>query len=95
MKNRYRPIGYIIFIISSIVFGNVGYGQDSIVTERPTQSIGSLVLPSRSFQYEHSFTFNSDTKGIDSFFRLGISELGYLSNGLACRVMFKKETNLD
>jgi hypothetical protein len=59
-----------------ILFSQQVYAQDPIATERPTQSIGSLVLPSSSFQYEHGFTFKSDTMEIDGFFRLGISDLG-------------------
>ena len=47
-----------------------------IATERPTQSIGSLVLPTNSFQFEQGFTYASDTLVLDGFFRLAISNLG-------------------
>ncbi|GEM_PF-3510259 len=60
-----------IFFSSPLLFAQV----DPIATERPTQSIGSLVLPANSFQFEQGFTF-TDTVVLDGFFRLGISELG-------------------
>ena len=56
--------------------GNNAFAQDPIATERPTQSIGSLVLPGNSFQFEQGFTFKSDTLELDGFFRLGVSDLG-------------------
>jgi len=57
---------------------NNAYAQDPIATERPTQSIGSLVLPSNSFQFEQGFTYKGDTLELDGFFRLGVSDIGEL-----------------
>jgi len=73
--SKYR---FLLFsaLLLMIMFSNSAYAQDPIATERPTQSIGSLVLPGNSFQYEHGFTFKSDTLEIDGFYRLGISDLG-------------------
>ena len=51
------------------------YAQDPIATERPTQSIGHLVLPANSFQFEQGFTYK-DTLELDGFFRLGVSDIG-------------------
>ena len=60
------------------LIGNKVYAQDPIATERPTQSIGSLVLPANSFQFEQGFTYKNDSLELDGFFRLGISDLGEL-----------------
>jgi hypothetical protein len=66
----------LVVLTNLLALSNIAYAQDPIATERPTQSIGSLVLPGNSFQYEHGFTFKSDTLEIDGFFRLGISDIG-------------------
>ena len=63
-------------VIMLFLLSNKAFAQDPIATERPTQSIGSLVLPGNSFQYEHGFTYKTDTLEIDGFFRLGISDIG-------------------
>jgi len=77
-----RLIKHIILYFSVplalILFGNRAYAQDPIATERPTQSIGSLVLPGNSFQFEQGFTFKRDTLELDGFFRLGVSDIGEL-----------------
>lgn len=65
-------------VLGLIFMSNKVYAQDPIATERPTQSIGSLVLPGNSFQFEQGFTYKNDTLELDGFFRLGISDIGEL-----------------
>lgn len=65
-------------IVVLVFIGNKSYGQDPIATERPTQSIGSLVLPGNSFQFEQGFTYKNDSLELDGFFRLGVSDIGEL-----------------
>ena len=68
----------VVAVIALIFMNNNVYAQDPIATERPSQSIGSLVLPSNSFMFEQGFTYKSDSLELDGFFRLGISEIGEL-----------------
>lgn len=68
----------ISIVLVMTLLGNSAYAQDPIATERPTQSIGSLVLPGNSFQFEQGFTFKRDTLELDGFFRLGVSDIGEL-----------------
>jgi hypothetical protein len=60
-----------------IFISNRALAQEPIATERPTQSIGHLVLPGNSFQFEQGFTY-TDTLVLDGFFRLGVSDIGEL-----------------
>ena len=62
----------LIFISSS------AFAQDPIATERPSQSVGSLVLPGNSFLFEQGFTYKNDSLELDGFFRLGVSDIGEL-----------------
>jgi hypothetical protein len=73
-----RNFFFIAAILGLIIIGNNVFAQNSIATERPTQSIGSLVLPGNSFQFEQGFTYKSDTLELDGFFRLGVSDIGEL-----------------
>lgn len=61
-----------------IFLGHGVYAQDPIATERPSQSIGSLVLPGNSFLFEQGFTYKNDSLELDGFFRLGVSDIGEL-----------------
>jgi hypothetical protein len=69
---------FVTIVLGLIFISNNVYAQDPIATERPTQSIGSLVLPGNSFQFEQGFTYKSDTLELDGFFRLGVSDIGEL-----------------
>ena len=70
---------FIVTAVLGLIFmSNNVYAQDPIATERPTQSIGSLVLPGNSFQFEQGFTYKNDTLELDGFFRLGVSDIGEL-----------------
>ena len=65
-------------VFGLIFIGNNVYAQDPIATERPSQSIGSLVLPGNSFMFEQGFTYKNDSLELDGFFRLGVSDIGEL-----------------
>ena len=69
-----RLVSLLIFLGLSILVK----AQDNIATERPTQSIGSLVLPTNSFQFEQGFTYAQDTLVLDGFFRFGVSKIAEL-----------------
>ena len=68
-----------LLVVQGLIFISLNLlAQDPISTERPTQSIGSLVLPGNSFQFEQGFTFKNDSLELDGFFRLGVSDIGEL-----------------
>ena len=70
-----------IFVLSILSISiTQGFSQLSgpIATERPTQSIGSLVLPTHSFQFEQGFTYAQDSLTLDGFFRFGVSKIAEL-----------------
>ena len=77
-----RLIQRILFIVMAalglIFLGSSAFAQDPIATERPSQSVGSLVLPGNSFLYEQGFTYKNDSLELDGFFRLGVSDIGEL-----------------
>lgn len=66
---------FILFVLILLNKGSLYAQIDPIATERPTQSIGSLVLPANAFQFEQGFTY-TDTLVLDGFFRLALSDLG-------------------
>jgi len=78
MRLIQRNFFYVITSFGLLFMGNIVFAQDPIATERPTQSIGSLVLPANSFQFEQGFTYKGDTLELDGFFRLGVSDIGEL-----------------
>ena len=65
-----------IFLTSSLSV--IAQEVDPIATERPTQSIGSLIVPLNSFQLEQGFTYAQDTLVLDGFFRFGVSKIAEL-----------------
>jgi len=65
-----------LIFIGLIFFYGYALAQGPISTERPTQSIGSLVLPPNSFQVEQGFTYRDDTLVLDGLFRMAVSTLG-------------------
>lgn len=72
----FPKISAVLFVACTLIFSRPAFAQvDPIATERPTQSIGSLVLPTNSFQFEQGFTF-TDTVVFDGFFRLAVADLG-------------------
>ncbi len=78
MRLMKRNFFFVMATLGLIFLGNSAFAQDPIATERPTQSIGSLVLPANSFQFEQGFTYKKDTLELDGFFRLGVSDIGEL-----------------
>ena len=69
---------FFIMALGLIFLGGSAFAQDPIATERPSQSVGSLVLPGNSFLYEQGFTYKYDSLELDGFFRLGVSDIGEL-----------------
>lgn len=65
----------LLILLTLVFIALKSYAQEPIATERPTQSIGHLVLPANSFQFEQGFTYK-DTLELDGFFRLGVSDIG-------------------
>ena len=52
---------FFIMALGLIFLGGSAFAQDPIATERPSQSVGSLVLPGNSFLYEQGFTYKYDS----------------------------------
>lgn len=75
--NRARKIAILMFLLSFSHF-SLAQLEGPIATERPTQSVGSLVLPTNSFQFEQDFTFAYDTLTLNGFFRFGVSKIAEL-----------------
>jgi len=77
---RYKSnIQALVFFSGLLLISFGAVAQNPISTERPTQSISAIVLPSNSFQVEQGFTYANDSLNLDGFFRLGISNLGEIS----------------
>ena len=74
MKIRKLAPALVIILISVFNYYE-SYGQENLVTARPTSAIAAWTLPSNSFQFEQGFTYDTDSLILDGLYRLSISKI--------------------
>jgi hypothetical protein len=68
------PFVIIVFLVFAVPLQS--WGQENIVTARPTLSVGPWTLPENSFQWEQGISYGNGAENIifDGFFRAAISQ---------------------